>query len=72
MENPITVMELMKQGDYGITLDLEKAYHHVKVGMELMKYLGFKFLRRFYTYIGMPFGWNRSPWIFCNLMKKTV
>jgi hypothetical protein len=69
MEDTNTVMQVMKQADYTTHLDLEKAYHHIKLSPELQKYMGFKFMGRAYVYVGMPFGWNRSPLLFCRTMK---
>ncbi|KAA6400393.1 MAG: putative Transposon Ty3-G Gag-Pol polyprotein [Streblomastix strix] len=72
MENLKTVMELIQKGDYSTHLDMEKAYHHVRVNQELQKYFGFHFRGKAYTYVGLPFGWNRSPMVFCRIMKQAV
>ncbi|KAA6388973.1 MAG: hypothetical protein EZS28_015499 [Streblomastix strix] len=61
MENINTVMQLIQRGDYSTHLDMEKAYHHVRVSQELQKYFGFHFRGEVCTYMGLPFGWNRSP-----------
>ncbi|KAA6360051.1 MAG: hypothetical protein EZS28_044421, partial [Streblomastix strix] len=72
MENVITVIQTIKQRDYATQLDLEKAYHHQKVSENLQRYLGFKFRQKAYCYVGLPFGWNRSPLLFCRIMRSTV
>ncbi|KAA6392864.1 MAG: putative reverse transcriptase [Streblomastix strix] len=72
MENINTVMQLIQKGDYSTHLDMEKAYHHVRVSQELQKYFGFHFRGKAYTYVGLPFGWNRSPMVFCRIMKQAV
>ncbi|KAA6373483.1 MAG: hypothetical protein EZS28_030992 [Streblomastix strix] len=50
-----TVMQLIQRGDYSTHLDMEKAYHHVRVSQELQKYFGFHFRGKAYTYLGLPF-----------------
>ncbi|KAA6390235.1 MAG: hypothetical protein EZS28_014237 [Streblomastix strix] len=67
-----TVMELIQKGDYSTHLDMEKAYHHVRVNQELQKYFGFHFRGKAYTYEDLPFGWNRSQMVFCRVKKQAV
>ncbi|KAA6387792.1 MAG: hypothetical protein EZS28_016685 [Streblomastix strix] len=58
MENVSSVMESIQLGDFATQLDIEKAYHHVKVSKELQKYFGFRFRGKAFTYVGLQFGWN--------------
>ncbi|KAA6382782.1 MAG: hypothetical protein EZS28_021693 [Streblomastix strix] len=62
----------IQRGDYSPHLDIEKAYHHVTVSKELQMYFNFHFRGKAYTYVGLPFGWNRSPTVFCRIMKQAV
>ncbi|KAA6357616.1 MAG: hypothetical protein EZS28_046858 [Streblomastix strix] len=47
-------MQIMKKGDYAITLDVEKAYHHIQTSKELQRFLGFKYHEKVYTYSALP------------------
>jgi hypothetical protein len=66
------IMDMMEEGDYGTILDLEGAYHHVRVEGELRRYFGFRFNRRDYLFRGLPFGWLRSPAIFCQILRIAI
>ncbi|KAA6355318.1 MAG: hypothetical protein EZS28_049155 [Streblomastix strix] len=72
IEDVITVTKTMKQGDYATQLDLEKAYHHLKVSKDFQTQIGFKFRGKAYCFVVLPFGWNRSTLLFCGVMQSTV
>ncbi|KAA6395147.1 MAG: hypothetical protein EZS28_009328 [Streblomastix strix] len=72
MEDLITVSQSIKHGDYATQLDLEKAYHHLKVSEVLQRYMGFMFRGKTYCYDGLPFGWNRSTLLFCRVKMSSV
>ncbi|KAA6317658.1 MAG: hypothetical protein EZS28_055062, partial [Streblomastix strix] len=48
MEDVMTVTKTIKQRDYATQLDLEKAYHHLKVSEDLQRYMGFNFRGKAY------------------------
>ncbi|KAA6314349.1 MAG: hypothetical protein EZS28_055600, partial [Streblomastix strix] len=50
----------------------EGAYHHIKVEERLSKYFGFLFEGRDYVFRGLPFGWVRSPAIFCKVLRIAI
>ncbi|KAA6369382.1 MAG: hypothetical protein EZS28_035091, partial [Streblomastix strix] len=55
---------ILEHGDFATTLDLQDAFHHIRVSEQLLPYFGFKFLNKTYTYRGLPFGYRNSPYHF--------
>lgn len=62
----------MKPGDWIMTLDLSKGYHHLDIHPEYWKYLGFEWENKFYVYTGMPFGVATAPWAFTTMMRAVL
>ncbi|KAA6353856.1 MAG: hypothetical protein EZS28_050617, partial [Streblomastix strix] len=71
-EDAITVIQIIKQKNYDTQLDLEKTYHHLTASKYLQGYIRFKFRRKAYHYMRLPFGWNRSPPLFIREMRKEI
>jgi hypothetical protein len=69
MEDHQMARLLIQPHQYGVTLDITKAYHHVPVSKEMQPYLGFQYDGRYYQYIGMPFGVRSAPRIFTRIMR---
>eukprot|EP00732_Lithocolla_globosa_P005986 Lithocolla_globosa_v1_NODE_6619_length_1059_cov_6.497012.p1 type:complete len:111 gc:universal NODE_6619_length_1059_cov_6.497012:335-3(-) len=46
------------------TVDLKSGYYHVPLSKECQTYFGFKWHDIYYVYTCLPFGWNRSAYIF--------
>jgi hypothetical protein len=68
MEDVKQTAILIRHGDYGVTLDISKAYHHVPVSLEMRKFLAFQFEGNYYAYKGVPFGVSTAPRIFSAIM----
>jgi hypothetical protein len=68
MEGQNQVTEILKEGDYGITVDISKAYHHVPVNENMKSYLSFKYEGKCYRYLGTPFGVCTAPRVFSMIM----
>jgi hypothetical protein len=69
MEGTDFIRHLLAPHDYATRLDLENAFHHVKVSDSLLPYFGFAFLGRTFTYRGLPFGYRNSPYIFNKTLR---
>jgi hypothetical protein len=50
-------MESLEEMDYATKLDLEGAYHHIRVEEELSKYFAIRFKSKDYICKGLPFGY---------------
>ncbi|KAA6361905.1 MAG: putative Transposon Ty3-I Gag-Pol polyprotein, partial [Streblomastix strix] len=68
MDGPEQLRQILKQSDYATILDIKDAFHHIHVQPNLQQFLGFKFKNRSYTYLGLPFGWNLSPFFFSKTL----
>jgi hypothetical protein len=65
-------MEVIQLGDFATKLDLEGAYHHIRVEERLSRYFAFRFEGQDYGLKGLPFGWVRSPAIFCRTLRVAI
>jgi hypothetical protein len=72
MEGVKDIMDLLEVEDYATILDLEGAYHHIRVEPELSRYFGFRFRNRDYVCRGLPFGYIQSPPIFCRILRMAI
>jgi ribonuclease HI len=68
MDGPLTVQEVMREGDYATSLDVESAFPHMLVSEEYQPYLGFTHQGKCYVYVGMVFGARHSPRIFTRAL----
>jgi hypothetical protein len=68
MEGPKQAAEILRRGDYAVTLDMTKAYHHVPVNPNLRSYLAFTFHGKYFRYLGTPFGVSTAPRVFSRIM----
>jgi hypothetical protein len=64
MDGAEHIKQILERGDFATTLDLQDAFHHIRVSEQLLPYFGFKFLNKTYTYRGLPFGYRNSPYHF--------
>ena len=67
--------QLLDLGDWFFTFDLFNGYHHIDIGVEHRKYLGFSELEgkdRFFTFASLPFGLSTAPYVFTKVMKPLV
>jgi hypothetical protein len=68
MEDARQVAAILKQGDFAVTIDISKAYHHVPVAEDMKSYLSFQYDGKFYCYQGVPFGVSTAPRVFSAVM----
>ncbi|KAA6380789.1 MAG: putative Transposon Tf2-6 polyprotein [Streblomastix strix] len=72
MDGPEQLRQILQQSDYATILDIKDAFHHIHVQPNLQQFLGFKFRNRSYTYSGLPFGWNLSPFFFSKTLAIAI
>jgi hypothetical protein len=72
MEDQRTLLTVIEQGQYAVSIDIRKAYHHVPVGQLMQPYLAFTYAGRWFQYKGMPFGVKSAPRIFSQIMHKVM
>ena len=63
---------LFERSNFGGTLDISSAYHHVDMAPEAVAYLGFEWNGVFYRFNVLPFGLSSSPWLFTTVMGHCV
>ncbi|KAA6359324.1 MAG: hypothetical protein EZS28_045150 [Streblomastix strix] len=72
IESTQELMEVIQLGDSATILELEKVYLHFRVEENLNNYFDFRFERQDYVFTGFPFGWVRSPAIFCSTLRVAI
>ena len=66
------VLDVDTRGWWGGTIDIRKAYMHLKLTKEARRWCGVRVKGRTFRFKALPFGWKLSPWIFCALTKKVI
>jgi hypothetical protein len=72
MEDHRTTAWLLEKNQYAVSVDIEKAYHHVPVHQTMLPYLAFQYSGVYFRYIGMPFGIKSPPRVFTHIMRATM
>jgi hypothetical protein len=72
MEGVEVTQALIREGDWGTSLDFKSAFSHVPVHPDLRSFLCFEYRGEAYQYRGMPFGVKHAPRVFTRLMKRAV
>ncbi|KAA6355165.1 MAG: putative Transposon Tf2-9 polyprotein, partial [Streblomastix strix] len=72
MDGPEELRQILEQGDYATILDIKDAFHHIFVSEQLQPFLGFQFKKRNFCYLGLPFGWKRSPYLFQKTLAIAI
>ena len=67
MDTMKSVMNLVRQGDYAITLDLKDAYLHIPIHQNHKKYLRFSVANQQYQFTALPFGPTSAPRTFTKV-----
>ncbi len=58
--------------NYGGSIDISHAYHHIEMHPDSRKYLGIFWEGKFYMWWVLPFGLQSAPWIFCSEVGECV
>ncbi|KAA6380573.1 MAG: hypothetical protein EZS28_023899, partial [Streblomastix strix] len=64
MDGAEHIKQILERGDFATILDLQDAFHYIRVSEQHLPYFGFKFLNKTYTYRGLLFGYRNSPYHF--------
>ncbi|MCP4366244.1 MAG: hypothetical protein GY800_13240, partial [Planctomycetes bacterium] len=68
METPEAIRAMLDLGDFATSIDVEDAYHHVKIHRRYRKYLRFMFQGRTFEFAVMVAGIAVAPWAFSRLL----
>ena len=65
------VLQQVAQQDnqWGLTLHLQSYFHHLAIHQKTARWMPFQLGDRAFQVVGMPFGWNLSPWWAQKLAK---
>ena len=69
MDNINDIIEMIKPGDFFISIDLSDAYYCIAMHILSMPYLTFIFLGTFYQFTCLPQGLSSAPRIFTKVMR---
>ncbi|KAA6404119.1 MAG: hypothetical protein EZS28_000347 [Streblomastix strix] len=72
MDGGEQLRQILQQSDYVTILDIKDAFHHIHVQPNLQQFLGFKFKNKSYTYLGLSFGRNLSPFFFSKTLAIAI
>ncbi|KAA6380259.1 MAG: putative reverse transcriptase [Streblomastix strix] len=72
MDGAEQLRQILQQSDYATILDIKDAFHHLHIQPNLQQFLGFQFKNKSYTYLGLPFGWNLSPFFFSKTLAIAI
>ncbi|KAA6377263.1 MAG: hypothetical protein EZS28_027211 [Streblomastix strix] len=72
MEGIEFIKQILEPSDFATTLDLQDAYHHIRVSDQLLPYFGFAFMGKTFAYRGLPFGYRNSPYIFNKTIQLAI
>lgn len=68
MESPTEFASTMKQGDHFISFDVYKGYRILNLHPSVRDYFIFRYKKKYYQCLSLPFGWSLSPWWFTQVM----
>ena len=68
METPQTVQELVRKGDWMISLDMRDAYFHIPIHPQSRKFLRFVFDGQVYQFRALCFGLSTAPQVFTRVL----
>ena len=66
------VRQMLRQNDWLTSIDLEDAFHHVKLSRQAQRYLAFRAMGKVYTFRAMLFGLSSAPRVFTQLLKPVI
>ena len=68
METLKSILPLLRQGDWTVSIDLKDAYHHVLIAEGSRRLLGFSVNGQLYRFRALPFGLKPAPRLFTRLV----
>jgi hypothetical protein len=72
MEGVETAQDAMLPRDWGCKIDLESAFNHVWVSLEMQRFYCFRYADKAYSYVGMPFGSKQAPRLFTEALGYAI
>ena len=69
MDSLSDIMDLIRPGDYFVSIDLSDAYYCIAMHLLSMPYLTFIFLNVYYQFTCLPQGLSSAPRIFTKVMR---
>jgi hypothetical protein len=72
MEGVETAQDIMLPRDWGCKIDLESAFNHVWVSLEMQRFYCFRYADKAYSYVGMPFGSKQAPRLFTEALGYAI
>lgn len=72
MESMTEFAMQVEEGDYFVSMDVEKGYRHLRLHPSMRKWFLFRYAGRYYRCVALPFGWGRSPLWFTQFISTFV
>ena len=72
MEGVKEVKQILKKGDYMVTVDIASAFNHIPLHFSAQKFFQYWHKGELYKYVVLCFGWKRSPYLWCKFIKPVV
>ena len=63
------VLELLQEGDFMTSVDMEQAYFHIPIHADSQKYLKFSWNGQLYKFVCLCFGLSSAPFVFTKVLK---
>jgi hypothetical protein len=67
-----SVKMAIRPGDFGTSLDLKDAYHHIAIHPKHRKFLRFHYQGKHWQFRALPFGLASAPRAFCRVLAPVV
>jgi hypothetical protein len=64
------IPQILKPGDYFVTTDYSRGYHHVDLHEDFWKYFGVEWEGKFYVFCSLPFGLASACWAFTKITRE--
>ena len=72
MENLQNVTQLVRKGDYMVTIDLKDAYFSIPIHQSHRKFLRFSWRNQLFQFAALPFGLTSAPRVFTKVLKPVI
>ena len=72
MENLQNVTQLVRKGDYMVTIDLKDAYFSIPIHQSHRKFLRFSWRNHLFQFAALPFGLTSAPRVFTKVLKPVI
>ena len=66
------IADMANKGDYSLSYDLTSGYYHVALHPDSRRFVGFKWMGKYYQYNCLHFGLSTTPWVFSKVIRELV